>query len=61
MIGKQERSATTTALEKTECFLLNPQKFEEELEALNPALKMFFRIMVQTIKEQNERIAQLES
>lgn len=54
LIDQSPRSATATALEVTECYVLDKHVFEKRVKEMDPFMRGIYRIMASTIREMNE-------
>ena len=58
LVDNKPRSATVTALEPTQCAMINIHEFKKRLDKLEPIMQGIFRVMIERLRDQNEKLAQ---
>lgn len=55
LIDKKPRSATVTAIEKTQCLRISPIEFQTRLKSLDPMMQGIVRILIERLRDANKR------
>lgn len=57
LVESRPRSASAVAMLDTECFVINPNIFEQKLNDVDPFMRSIFRVMSNTIRKLSKETA----
>lgn len=59
LVESRPRSASAIAMLDTECFVINPNIFEQKLNEVDPFMRSIFRVMSNTIRKLSKETANM--
>ena len=59
LVENRPRSASVVAMLDTECFVINPNIFEQKLNDVDPFMRSIFRVMSNTIRKLSKEKADM--